>query len=223
MDEYEYISYRLGLMESNSIRHKRNEKNDLLLKVLTSHNLGGVNSGFPAGMYSKSAYRDVLSNVLYIIEKKSDIELHKVIFFEHVIVFGYHNISKNDLMWSNLVDNFRLVLSDEFYCIGVETESNPDIKNLCYPLNGMSDPDFDMHFFYFFERVVTSHFKIKGFRFQNTDKFLITLFKGKIVSIFPIHPSAFSVYNSIRVIVNFVQKMGKTTDSKILFDTITFG
>lgn len=225
---YDYLKLRIGLLEEGSRQLERNHTNDLLLKILTSHNLGGlVLNGFPLGLTSKSGYRDLLLNFYHIQKhlkgRKINIDLWEILYFEHIILFGYHNISKNQIKWSNLVKNFEMVLNGDFYSVIRQTESNIEINDLCIPFIGMSESEFDNHFFDFYERVVNSYFRIKGIRFQTNNRHLTTHYKGKVVCIFHRYPTESSLYNTIRVIIDFVQKLKNKKDPKTIFDTISLG
>lgn len=221
MDEYEYISYRLGLMESNSIRHKRNEKNDLLLKVLTSHNLGGViKTSYPLGLPTKNPYGDVLSNILHFRENRNEIPLYEVMLYEHLLIFGIHHTSKNQYKWLNLVNNFELILKENCYedCKKIQDE----LTELYSPLSGMSIDEFDNSFCEFYGRVLNSHYSTSGYRLSINKNLIITSYKGKVICLFPKKDPHINIRNTIKVISKFHGCQNKKGDVTSQIDLIFY-
>lgn len=221
MGEYDYLSYRLGLIENQTIRHKRNEMSDLLYKVLLNHNLGGQNKMWCGSeMPTKSPYMDVLSNILYFKENKNGIPFYDVVYYEHLLIFGINHTSKNLYKWLNLVTNLELILNESSNedCITIQK----DLTELHSNLLGLTVENFDTTFYEFYSRVLNSHYSTKGYKLTTYKNIIITSYKGKIICLFPKKDPYRSIRNTIKVVSKFHSFQNKNDDVNSKIDLIYY-
>jgi len=204
------------------------DKEEDLLKVLMTFNLGGITrTHFPFDFIHCSHYKKLLTNILRTINDdikrgNSPTDYFKVIYTEHIFLFGMLNLVKPETQWKTLTRNFELILSD-FSSI---EESNPLVSEIFDHLTILESRDLiNPNFLLFFGRLCDSVFENKGYRFSVSDGYLTTEHRDVVVSVFPFGKKKTERLSSIRKTIMglpYFEDVRKVSKSQDILDQVRF-
>lgn len=206
MELRNYLNQRFWEIHNSTEQLVMNDLNKKLLTILQGHDLGMVGIFRDYRFVSiKTKYHNLLRDFFKVQSELSSLNINAdisdILYCEHLYSFGYQNIKKDKILWSNIEKNFQYYLRPNQLLF--EDCPNCDIDNLFNPIVDMDENDFDEDFLNFINILINSHYKTIGYKIILYKRRLSAYYNNQLISVLPENPNVSNLEYIFNIIRNF--------------------